>query len=602
MIHVDTPDETESDSLYRIDRGHKTDSYIFAVENNTILIQPRPQKELGDSDAELFSIGRQPRKILNLEQLAAYKDDPFWRRLRWVLCIIFWIVWLLLFAITFFIVLSSPKCEKIVDTKWWKTSIFYEIWTSSFTDSNGDDYGDLLGVQSRLHELKRMGVTALFLRQFLDTEESGIGAQNFVDIEQGIGTMRQAEELIKNAHQEELRVVIDFPIIVTTARHKWFLRSSAASLPEWADYASFYHWKRNVQPSDYVSQHANSSIFYFHFKDRPDLPVLNWNSHNVSTALKKALSFWIAKGVDGFHLSSIEYLHRTPDLLYPDWDRIVIALDDIQSHIKDALKGSLSAADKIFLFASPENIREQHKRQIIAQGHLDSVVNIELTKIALKNKICYESENTVAGCTNEIISDLLLFHSTNRGEMVQPMWTVDNSFTSRLATRIGSRRHAELVTMMQLMLPGANIIYYGQERGLKDISKNADTHDFPGSSKFFKRLARLRANDETLTTGHTYISKVFDNAFALCRYITDEAGNYNKVLVTIANFGSKSVNQSLLDLPPFRGRVRSHNLARYGNIIAITSATRNYCHNQKITINNGQVYLDSDEGIVFRLL
>lgn len=121
-----------------------------------------------------------------------------------------------------------------------------------------------------------------------------------------------------------------------------------------------------------------------------------------------------------------------------------------------------------FIFASPENIKEEHKRQLIESGRLDGVVNTELTKIALKNKICYESENSVAGCVSEILSDLLLFHSTSRGEMVWPIWACSNSFNPRLATRIGSRRHAELITMLQLMLPGTSIFYYGQEIGLKD--------------------------------------------------------------------------------------------------------------------------------------
>lgn len=98
-------------------------------------------------------------------------------------------------------------------------------------------------------------------------------------------------------------------------------------------------------------------------------------------------------------------------------------------------------------------------------------MNTKLSGVALKNLIGYETENTVAGCTNEILSDLLHFYSENK---ILPIWSLGNSFTSRLALRLKSRLSAELLLMLEMTLPGTPIFYYGDELGKKDCCLDKD--------------------------------------------------------------------------------------------------------------------------------
>ena len=44
-----------------------------------------------------------------------------------------------------------------MDRKWWKESIVYQIYPSSFQDSDGDGIGDLNGIRARLDYLKDPG-------------------------------------------------------------------------------------------------------------------------------------------------------------------------------------------------------------------------------------------------------------------------------------------------------------------------------------------------------------------------------------------------------------------------------------------------------------
>ncbi|WP_100424607.1 hypothetical protein [Hallerella succinigenes] len=47
---------------------------------------------------------------------------------------------------------------KQMDFEWWKKTVCYEIYPSSFQDSNGDGIGDIPGITSRLDYLASLGV------------------------------------------------------------------------------------------------------------------------------------------------------------------------------------------------------------------------------------------------------------------------------------------------------------------------------------------------------------------------------------------------------------------------------------------------------------
>jgi hypothetical protein len=46
---------------------------------------------------------------------------------------------------------------------WWKQAVIYQIFPSSFKDSNGDGLGDLRGIISKINHLASLGVDAIWL-------------------------------------------------------------------------------------------------------------------------------------------------------------------------------------------------------------------------------------------------------------------------------------------------------------------------------------------------------------------------------------------------------------------------------------------------------
>ncbi|MGA8039676.1 MAG: alpha-amylase family glycosyl hydrolase, partial [Acidimicrobiia bacterium] len=53
---------------------------------------------------------------------------------------------------------------------WWTEAVFYQIYPLSFSDSDGDGYGDLEGIIGKLDYLSHtLGVDALWLSPFFES-------------------------------------------------------------------------------------------------------------------------------------------------------------------------------------------------------------------------------------------------------------------------------------------------------------------------------------------------------------------------------------------------------------------------------------------------
>lgn len=132
-----------------------------------------------------------------------------------------------------------------------------------------------------------MGIDAIYPRPFIRSDDpDGLAVLDFEDVFEKNGALQDALNLIKAAHKQNMKLIIDFPVAVTSMNHEWFKRSSRASLAENADFANYYFWKRNIEPTEFVSYFNETENVYYHVEDNPQWPVLNYASPNVSKAIK----------------------------------------------------------------------------------------------------------------------------------------------------------------------------------------------------------------------------------------------------------------------------------------------------------------------------
>ena len=93
---------------------------------------------------------------------------------------------------------------------WWKESIVYQIYPKSFNDSNGDGIGDIRGIIEKLDYLKELGVNVLWISPMLESpqDDNGYDISDYRRIYKDYGTMQDYEELLFQAHERGIKVLI----------------------------------------------------------------------------------------------------------------------------------------------------------------------------------------------------------------------------------------------------------------------------------------------------------------------------------------------------------------------------------------------------------
>lgn len=207
---------------------------------------------------------------------------------------------------------------------WWQNGVIYQIYPKSFQDTTGSGTGDLRGVTQRLDYLKTLGIDAIWLTPFYISPQvdNGYDVANYTAIDPAYGTLDDFDELVAEAHQRGIRIVLDMVFNHTSTQHAWFRESLNKASP----YRQFYIWRDGTPeqlPNNWRSKfggnawrwHAESEQYYLHLF-APEQADLNWENPAVRAELKKVCEFWADRGVDGLRLDVINLISKDQD--FPD--------------------------------------------------------------------------------------------------------------------------------------------------------------------------------------------------------------------------------------------------------------------------------------------
>jgi glycosidase len=97
---------------------------------------------------------------------------------------------------------------------WWKESAVYQIYPSSFKDSNGDGIGDLPGIISKLDYIKALGVNVVWLSPILASPQVDMGydVSDYYAIHPPYGDMNDVEILICGLRERGMKYVMDLVV------------------------------------------------------------------------------------------------------------------------------------------------------------------------------------------------------------------------------------------------------------------------------------------------------------------------------------------------------------------------------------------------------
>ena len=116
---------------------------------------------------------------------------------------------------------SGHKCV------WWKEAAFYQIYPASFCDSNGDGWGDIPGILSKIPYLASLGIDVVWVSPIFDSPQIDMGydISNYETVYPPYGTVEDVENLIEACHENEMKIILDLVVNHTSDQHAWFQES-----------------------------------------------------------------------------------------------------------------------------------------------------------------------------------------------------------------------------------------------------------------------------------------------------------------------------------------------------------------------------------------
>ena len=369
---------------------------------------------------------------------------------------------------------------------WWRHGVVYQVYPRSFQDSNDDGIGDLAGIRQRLPYLRELGVDAVWLSPINPSPMADFGydVADYCDVDPIFGSLADFDALLRDAHRQGLKVILDFVPNHTSDQHPWFVASRASRDNEFRD---FYLWRDPAPdggpPNNWRSNFGGpawsfdekTGQWYYH-AFLPQQPDLNWRNPRLRQRMYDALRFWLTRGVDGFRVDVIWHLIKDaqfrdnpPD---PAW-RPEMAQSKAVLQVYSADRPELM-----------EVVREM--RSVIAEFDDAAASRILIGEIYLpiERLVAYYGADE-AGVLHGVqlpfnfhlisahweaaaLADLIRRYEAAIPEQGWPNWVLGNHDQSRIASRIGAER-AALAACLLLTLRGTPTLYYGDEIGMSDV-------------------------------------------------------------------------------------------------------------------------------------
>jgi alpha-glucosidase len=363
---------------------------------------------------------------------------------------------------------------------WWRGAVLYQVYVRSFTDSDGDGYGDLRGVTGRLAYLAWLGVDGLWLSPTMPSPDDdwGYDVSDYRGVHPELGTLEDLDTLVAEAHRRGIRLLLDLVPNHTSSAHPWFVAARASRDAPAREYYVWAgpspgggppnNWEAANGAPAWTLDDATGQYYLHNFL--PSQPDLNWWNPAVHAEFEQILAFWFDRGIDGFRIDVANGLYK-----------------DAQLRNNPPLSPG----------SHPMLRRRQESRYNLNQPEVHEIYrtwrriaeSFQPPRLLLGETWVYPVETmlTYYGQDDELqlaFNFPFLFSEFSAPELAGvarqtfgglpygacPVWTGSNHDVSRLGTRwaAGDERRIRLALLLLLMLPGTVTLYYGDEIGMTD--------------------------------------------------------------------------------------------------------------------------------------
>jgi maltose alpha-D-glucosyltransferase/alpha-amylase len=380
-----------------------------------------------------------------------------------------------------------------MDNLWYKTAVFYELPIRAFYDSNGDGVGDFAGATQKLDYIQGLGIDCIWLLPFYPSplRDDGYDIADYYSVHPDYGTLDDFRHFLDEAHARGLRVIADLVMNHTSDQHPWF--QAARSDPN-SPYRDYYVWSHtpekyqgariifiDTEPSNWTWD-AVAQAFFWHrfFSHQPDL---NFDNPAVEQELFQVMDYWLDMGLDGFRADAIPYLYEREGTNCENLPETHAYLKRLRRHMDERYPGKILLAeanqwpaDVRPYFGDGDEFHMAFNFPVMPRLYMGlrqedrtPIVNIlqQLPAIPDNCQWCTFLRNH-----DELTLEMVTEEERDymwREYAPEARMKLNLGIRRRLAPLVDDdRRRIELLNALLFSLPGAPIVYYGDEIGMGD--------------------------------------------------------------------------------------------------------------------------------------
>lgn len=402
-------------------------------------------------------------------------------------------------------------------------SVYYEIFVGGFSDSDGDEYGDIQGITNRLDYLndgdsnsgKSLGIDGIWLMPIMKSPSyHKYDVTDYYTIDPNYGDMDDLKTLVSECDKRGVDVIIDLVLNHTSTKNAWFKSmKEAISKGDFTNkYASYYSIaKSNDRESGKVYAKLTGD-YYYECNFSTEMPELNLDNPDVLEEIENIVKYYLEEiGIHGFRLDAVKYYFLNDDtknIAFLKWlkatcdkyeDDCYLVGEDWSSDVSIA---KYYEAISCFDFSMSESL-----------GMVSQTV---------------KGENSVTEYTTYLNKYRTQVEAYNENAVLTPF--LSNHDQDRSAGWL-SYQNGELMMAANLYILtyGTPFIYYGEEIGMKGSRGSAQTDAN-------RRLAMLWGDKDKVKDpiGSTYPSSNQTNGTVKSQYTDlDSIYTYYKKIIQI---------------------------------------------------------------------
>lgn len=409
---------------------------------------------------------------------------------------------------------------------WWKQAKIYELYVDKFAR-------DFKGLTRRLGYLADLGINCLHILPHYPSPmvDQGYDVSDYQAVRPALGTLKDFEKFVSAAHSRGIRILGDFVLNHVSMEHLWFLEARASTEnPKrdyflWSDTGTEYAQALNMLPdlkeSNWIANSATGDYYFATFY--PQQPDLNWQNPEVVEAMQANMDFWADRGVDGFRLDAAPFLVKkdgTTCVGLPETHQVIKNLRkhlDTRYDQKVILLGEVGLGGEDIVaeiqsyFGEGDECHLLYHFPLMAQMWVALQRNDPSGVAAMIERSAHIPENcqwAVFLRNHDEIELRFISSQETRGTLLSfldlegdYLFNKGQSTAKRNASILGNPERILEAFRMLYRIPGAPVMYYGDEIGMKNLPLREDIVDvrqYVRGEFDWKEVARQRRRPNSL--------------------------------------------------------------------------------------------------------